>query len=393
MAISSDWDEKRSAKKTIAFCWVYPLDDSGGGVERVTRILMKGLSCRGYDCLFLQHDVENGRFLFEGQEVSGLDDFLCRRDVDTLVNQNGPSDVLSVILESSKWQGNYIVCHHVAPLYLRKIYHFRRVIAEVLDPNSSTKVRLSWLVRLLSYPLWQQASKMKISETQNRNYRRADRYVVLSPGFLPELMHLLKRSELAKAVAIPNPLSFVTNLAKTNSIDKNKEVLIVARLDEGQKRITAALDAWKQVENRDLDCWSIKIVGDGPDSAMLREYARKMGLQRVAFLGHQDPLQHYQTAAIFLMTSRIEGWGLTLTEAMQTGTVPIAFDSYAAVHDIIEDGKTGVIVPNGDIAALAEATLRLMADPARRRSLVANALVSCQRYRLEAVLDQWETIL
>lgn len=379
--------------KTIAFSWIFPLEALGGGIERVTRRVMDGLSDRGYKCLFVLREVEQGRITFDGVEIDDLAAFLEARNVDTFVNQNGYSSDMTEVLEATGWQGRYIVCHHNEPFYLRKVYDTRGVLAQVRDRESSPRVRLAWLMRLAVYPLWQYLSTRKIGETQARNYRRADRYVVLSAGFLPELARLVRQPELPKAIAIPNPLSFEINPDAARAYTKRNEVLVVARLNDREKRISAALRAWQVVERQDPDGWTLKIVGDGPDDATLRETARALGLKRVTFLGRQDPLPHYRTAALFVMTSRVEGWGLTLTEAMQTGTVPIAFDAYAAVHEIISDGETGVIVPNGDIAALAEATLQLMADPDRRNILAANGLVACQRFRLEDVLNKWEAIL
>lgn len=379
--------------KTIAFCWIYPPDASHGGVERVTRRLMDGLEERGFKCLFLLHDPLSGRFFFDGNEVGDLKSFLCRQSIDTLVNQNGQSDQVTSIMKLTTWDGTYIVCHHVEPFYLRKIFDFRGVVAELRAQKSPLGVRLAWLIRLIAYPLWQHVSTRKIAKTQNQNYQHADQYVVLSPTFLPELSKLLGRPLLPKAVAIPNPLSFEIAPAKAGAYNKKNEVLIVSRLNEGQKRISAALKAWRLIEERDRDGWVLKIVGDGPDASALRKMAHDLGLKRVAFFGRQDPMPHYETAAIFLMTSRVEGWGLTLTEAMQNGTVPIAFDAYAALRDIVDDGETGVVVPNGDIAALAKATLHLMVAPAHRKILAANAVASCQRYRLDAVLNQWESIL
>lgn len=379
--------------KVIAFSWIFPLDSLGGGIERVTRRLMDGLSARGYKCLFVLREVEQDRITIDGEEIDDLGKFLEARNVDTFVNQNGYSSDLTEVLEASVWQGRYIVCHHSEPFYLRKVYDPRGVLARVRDRASPPRVRLAWLIRLVLYPLWQYLSTRKIGETQDRNYQRADRYVVLSAGFLSELARLVRQPELTKAVAIPNPLSFEIDLDASRAYEKHNEVLVVARLNDGEKRITAALKAWQIVERLDPDGWTLKIVGDGPDAAALRETARVLGLKQVTFLGRQDPLPHYWTAGLFLMTSRVEGWGLTLTEAMQTGAVPIAFDAYTAVHDIIEDGKTGIIVPNGDVAALADATLQLMADPDRRETLAANGLAACQRFQLDKVLDQWEAIL
>lgn len=380
-------------KKTVAFSWTFPLDTLSGGIERVTQRLMDGLSKRGYDCLFIQHDIEKNRFMFKGDDVGDLAGFLNRQNVDILINQNGYSSHVSEALDRLKWQGRYLVCHHSEPMYLRKVYDLRGVLTQVRTHENASGVRLAWLLRLMAYPLWQRSSTREIAKTQNRNYRHADHYIVLSPSFLPQFAKLIRQPVIPKVVSIPNPLSFEINPESVSNFVKKNEVLIVARLNDKEKRISAALKAWRIIEGQDRDNWMLKIVGDGPDVSLLQDMARKLGLKRVEFLGRQDPLPHYETASILLMTSRIEGWGLTLTEAMQTGAVPIAFDAYASLRDIVNDGDTGIIVPNGDIAALGEETLRLMKDPARRRSLAASAHAAAQRYRLDLVLDRWESIL
>jgi len=379
-------------RKTVAFSWIYPLDASSGGVERVTKRLMDGLSERGLNCLFLLHDVERDRIFYKSQDVGELGTFLNRHGVDTVVNQDGHSSAITEALEHVRWPGRYIVCYHREPRHLRKLYDLRRVTSEILTSGATLKGRSAWFVRLLGYPLWRRWSDRRIAKTQDLNYRRCDRYVFLSPGFLPEFSKMIGRP-MSKTLAIPNPLSFDIKPEDARGFAKKAEALIVARLNDREKRISAALLAWQAIEKHDRGGWMLKIVGDGPDAAALQNMAQNLGLQRVVFLGRQDPLPHYKSASIFLMTSRAEGWGLTLTEAMQTGTVPIAFDAYASLREIIDHGETGIVVRNGDILALAEETRRLMEEPPRRQALAANALVACQRYRLEAVLDQWEAVL
>ena len=65
------------------------------------------------------------------------------------------------------------------------------------------------------------------------------------------------------------------------------------------------------------------------------EMAKSMNLQNVIWEKRQDPRPFYKSASLFLLTSIVEGWALTLTESMQTGVVPLAFDSYPAVRSII----------------------------------------------------------
>lgn len=380
-------------QKTIAFSWIFPLEASGGGIERVTRRLMEGLSKRGYDCLFLHHDTAQDRFLLEGVDVGPLDAFLTARKVDTLINQNGYSSQISDLLAQSRWTGRYLVCHHNEPMYLSKLYDAGGALSQILRRDAPLRVRLTWMLRLLAYPLWRWVSIRKIARTQMRNYRRADRYLLLSPQFQPELSRLLRRADLPKAGAIANPLSFDVAPETAARFQKRPEVLIVSRLHDKEKRISLALAIWQRIERQGHPDWVLKIIGDGPDAGRLQQLSRKLGLTRVQFLGRQDPLPHYETAAVFMMTSRVEGWGLTLTEAMQTGTVPIAFDAYASLRDIVENGKTGVIVRNGDVTAFAAETRRLMTEAEHRHRLAAAAIGAAQRYRIEAILDQWEAVL
>lgn len=354
---------------------------------------MDGLSERGFDCLYFLHDIQNGCFIYEGQVIDDLGAFLSRHAVHAVVNQNGYSSRMTESLASTNWQGRYIVCHHSEPRYLKKLYDFRRVVYELFSPHALLKTRIAWLVRFLIYPLWRKWSDRGIAKTQTLNYQHCSRYVVLSNAFLPQFSQLIGQPTVPKACAISNPLTYEIKPEEARCFTKGKEVLIVARLNDHEKRISAALDAWQFIEKQDRDGWTLKIVGTGPDETFLKDKVRQMGLKRVVFHGHQDPLPYYRSASIFLMTSRIEGWGLTLTEAMQTGSVPIAFDAYASLRDIIDHDVTGIIVCNGDILALANAVLRLMEDSALRQNLAGKALGACQRYRLESVLNQWAAIL
>ena len=93
-----------------------------------------------------------------------------------------------------------------------------------------------------------------------------------------------------------------------------------------------------------------------------------------------------------MMTSAYEGWGITLTEAQQMGVVPIAFDSYSSLHDIIEDGKNGVTVNNNDFEEYVEKLLWLMDHEEDRCGMAREAIVSSRRFSLEVILDRWENL-
>ena len=343
--------------------------------------------------MYVLHDVAADCLTCDGRVITDLGEFLRRHQVDTVVNQNGFASGLTEEIRGSNWQGKYVVCYHSEPRFFRKLFGLRRVLSEVLSTENNGLVRLAWFLRLCSYPLWRRWSDRRLMKTQEANYVECDSYVLLSPSFVPQLAKLMRRKSLPKVVAIPNPLSFDSDRL-TENVVKAKEVLVLARLNDNEKRISSALAAWRLIENQGHDGWVLKVVGEGPDAQALERKAQRLGLKHVHFLGHQaDPLPLYESASIFLMTSRVEGWGLTLTEAMQTGAVPVAFDAYASLRDIIEHGKNGIIVQNGDHVELARETRRLMEHFTSRRLLAANAKQTAQRYRLERILDRWTRVL
>ena len=170
---------------------------------------------------------------------------------------------------------------------------------------------------------------------------------------------------------------------------KQKEVLIVARLDEHSKRLSLALRIWHEVENRGYGDWKLTIVGHGPDEMYYRTLADELQLKNISFEGRQEPLEYYRRASIFMMTSAYEGWGITLLEAQQMGVVPVVFDSYVALHDIVGNGVNGIIVENGNLDKYVEQLTALMKDDTLRHFLAENALKSCQRFAGHKIINQW----
>lgn len=136
--------------------------------------------------------------------------------------------------------------------------------------------------------------------------------------------------------------------------------MIVARLDEHSKRLSLALRIWHEVENRGYGDWKLTIVGHGPDEMYYRTLADELQLKNISFEGRQEPLEYYRRASIFMMTSAYEGWGITLLEAQQMGVVPVVFDSYVALHDIVGNGVNGIIVENGNLDKYVEQLTALM---------------------------------
>ena len=90
-----------------------------------------------------------------------------------------------------------------------------------------------------------------------------------------------------------------------------------------------------------------------------------------------------------MLTSAVEGWGLTLTESMQTGVVPLAFDSYPALKSIVTDGYDGCIIEDDNLEAYADRMEYLMTHQQERERMAKNGLESCKRFTIDKIVAQW----
>ena len=121
--------------------------------------------------------------------------------------------------------------------------------------------------------------------------------------------------------------------------------------------------------------WRLTVAGDGPARSDV-EAALKPIADRVRYLGEQPPEAMpalYAAADLCVWPAVREAYGMSLLEAQASGT-PVLAGATGGVADIVQDGVTGVLVPEGDIAAFAAALRALLADPARRASLGRAAL-------------------
>jgi glycosyltransferase involved in cell wall biosynthesis len=141
----------------------------------------------------------------------------------------------------------------------------------------------------------------------------------------------------------------------------------VARLTV-QKDPLTLLRAWKMVRGGHR----LVLVGDGPLRAELEAFSDREGLSdRVAFLGARDDVPATLEAAdLFVLASRWEGLPFAVLEAMFSG-LPVVATRVGGIPEAVADGETGILVPPGDIRALAEAVERLAADPRLRREMGA----------------------
>lgn len=215
-----------------------------------------------------------------------------------------------------------------------------------------------------------------------RIVRRFDKFVVLTNedkgywGGLPNIE------------VIPNA---AIHVSKNYSEVKNKRVIAVGRLDY-QKGFDRLIQAWKLVQHTGrFSDWKLDIFGQGEWREMLQQMIDKQGLQNTVKINPPTNaiLNEYVHSSLLVMSSNYEGFGMVLVEAMSCGVPVISFDCKCGPKDIIQPGINGLLVPNGDIQALAYAMMVMMSDEAYRKMLSLNARKVVDTYSEQAVMSQW----
>lgn len=173
---------------------------------------------------------------------------------------------------------------------------------------------------------------------------------------------------------------------------KDYQIVFVGRLENMTKRPYRILQTWKLIEGKYPD-WNLTFVGDGPDRQSLEAKVEEEGLERVSFVGFQNPVEYYKRASILMLTSDIEGFPLVLAECMSFGVVSVVYASYPAVYDIIEDGIDGIIIPKKDefpVELAARKISAIMVDENKRLKMALAATKKSQQFSISTICRQWE---
>lgn len=190
----------------------------------------------------------------------------------------------------------------------------------------------------------------------------------------------------SEVFCIPNPVT----LPKTAPSDlMNKRILAVGRL-AGQKGFDLLIRAWAMIE-KDYPDWTLRIVGSGRRGKQLQKLMEKLKITSRVEMMPATPriIDEYQNASIYALSSRYEGFGLVLVEAMQFGLPIVSFDCPHGPKEIVSHGETGLLVPNGNIAAFAEALSRMISSSAMRREMSEEALKQVERFGNQVIISKW----
>jgi glycosyltransferase involved in cell wall biosynthesis len=162
-------------------------------------------------------------------------------------------------------------------------------------------------------------------------------------------------------------------------------IIGVAAVLRPQKALSVLLNAFALLRDREPTAHLV-IAGDGPCLRELEELAAELALDgRLHLLGRRDDVDSILRAAdVAALSSDFEGTPLFVTECMANHT-PLVATAVGGVPDLIEDGRTGLLVPPRDPAALADGLARLLGDPAERERLASGAALRLSEFTLDTI--------
>ncbi|MBO4906636.1 MAG: glycosyltransferase family 4 protein [Bacteroidaceae bacterium] len=225
-----------------------------------------------------------------------------------------------------------------------------------------------------------------------------DALVVLTPH------EVTQWPELENVRCIPNPLPFhiasdEEMAARQRHNDASGAVICVGRYSY-QKGIDLLLNTWAEV-SKQHPSWRLDIYGSG-DRKPYQQQAVDLGLlpdattfesRTLRLLPASDDIRsEYLSHDIYALSSRFEGFGMVIIEAEACGLPVVAFDCPTGPKELVDDTRTGLLVPDGDVAAMASALNKLIKEKALREQMSIAARKAVMRFDVQNVMLQWQQL-
>ncbi|AUI47012.1 glycosyltransferase [Bacteroides hominis] len=363
-----------------------------GGTSTVVNVLAKDLKQRGYNVYLGYYNDSRYPSTFFQEKIKltisnkkSIEAFCKDNPIDIIYNTQ-PIGTNWELLKEVFPKAKIISAYHNRPLL--RYFPLESLMNIYYDSNNWIH-KIYTLAKIPLLPYWRYKSKKKEMKQYKNMEKYSDKIQLLSPQFIPVFKKILPNISNNKLIAIENPIVFNTTYPVENISSKQKRIVVVCSTNY-QKRAYLMIKIWNEIEkDGHFDDWSFDFVGGGEGFKHITQMAIKLKLKRIHFVGYQQPENYYRQGSIFLMTSRFEGWPMVLMEAMQMGVVPIVFNSFESLTDIITDKENGFIIPNNNIKYFVERLKTLIANDDLRNRMAVKTIESCQRFTTEKITNKY----
>ena len=377
------------ANTPLKIVYITPAIYSAGGVERVITLKASYFAEQyGYDVTII---VTEGK---------GRDSFFPLSDKVKVVN-------LAINFEEL-WTCSFI---RKVFIYLKKQHLYKQLLSQKLL-RIRPDITISTLRREINFLNDIPDGSKKIGELHvNRaNYRnfKTEKSNYLKDLFaklwannlvghlkkLDKLVVLTKEDclawpELKNICVIPDPLPFTPSHVSPLT---EKRVIAVARYSH-EKGIDLLLQAWADVEKQCAD-WRLDVFGEG-DTVSYEQLIDELAIDRsrCKLNGCTNEIEHeYQKSSVAVCSSRFEGFGLAIVEAMACGLPVVSFNCPWGPQEIITNGENGLLVENGNIIKMADAINILIRNKKYREQIGKKSVVSVQQYNRSQIVQKWNDL-
>ncbi len=371
-----------------------------GGVERVLLEILKGIDKEKFDVkLGLQYENENA---FEDEIPKEIKyEYMLEKD---FINR---------ILEVQKKKKNNIFYKLFYNLLLikekkiikKKFIRFSRDRDIVIDFKSGDFLRLISMLKYKKKVCWFHTSVFeanvykKNKKKLKKRLKRMDKIVVVCDEMKKQMIVEFPEYE-EKITRIYNPFNIedierkardreALNLREKELLE-DKYIVAVSRLEEKHKDIATLIEAYAKIKHKVRE--KLYIVGEGPDREKIESLIEKLELKdRVVLLGFQkNPYIWMKNARLFVHSSKSEGFGLVLVEAMMCNVPVISSDCPVGPKEILEGGKSGELFEIGNSEQLAEKILKVLNNKEVYVTYKTNAWKRKDNFLIDKVKKQVE---
>lgn len=360
-------------RKKIMF-FLYSL--SGGGAERTVINIINNLNHKKFEVILVLGTDKNNDYinlLNKNIRIRYLNSSklrYCILKLSKYIKEEEPDLIFSTI------NANNIV------VLLARIFSFKSIPTIVREANNRTQ---SGSVTLIN--------KM-ITKILYNHF--TEKVIALSYGVKEDLVKNFRIKE-NKIDVIYNPIELkeIRKLSneEVKDVDKKgyeKLLIAVGRLVE-QKNFTTLIKAFKRISQQINS--RLIILGKGPKEEVLKQLTKDLGLEnKISFLGFKNnPYKYMRIADVFILSSKWEGFGHVIVEAMVTGTPVISTDCRSGPGEIIKDNYYGRLVPVSNDKKLAETTIELLRDSNEQQKLIKRGYKRIKDFDVKRIVQNYET--